>query len=260
MKIKNFITTIFVHRFLYRLYKILYIISLKGMGYCNYESPFVSGELFVLNKYFKNGKPTILDVGANIGEYSLLVNQINPRATIHAFEPSKHAFNKLKSNCKKKNIILHNYGLGNKNESVTLYDRNGEDGSGHASVFEDVIKEIHHKNVSRNLIKIKSLDQVVKSLSIKLPIDLLKIDIEGNEYKALKGAKELIDSGNINHIQIEVNGMNVYSRVFLHDFIKFLSNYNLHLMYPDGLIKIDNYDPMYHEIFAFHNIFAIRKY
>ena len=42
--------------------------------------------------------PMIFDVGANTGIYSLVAKTVNPRATVHAFEPSKHIYSKLVHN------------------------------------------------------------------------------------------------------------------------------------------------------------------
>ena len=90
-------------------------------------------------------------------------------------------------------------------------------------------------------------------------IALLKVDTEGNEYKVLLGARELLRSGAIAAIQFEFNEMNVASRVFVRDFLDLLPNYDMYRLLPRGLLRIDPYIPVYSEIFGFQNIVAIRR-
>ena len=60
-------------------------------------------------------------------------------------------------------------------------------------------------------------------------------------------------------IQFEFNEMNVASRVFFRDFWLMLPNYEFYRLMVDGMIRIDKYDPIYCEIFAFQNIVAFRR-
>ncbi len=67
------------------------------------------------------------------------------------------------------------------------------------------------------MVKLSTLDSYCKNKNIT-QIDFLKMDIEGNEYKALLGACEMIENGAINSIQIEFGGCNVDSRTYFKDY------------------------------------------
>ena len=70
-----------------------------------------NGELFLLNKLNQSNKLSfLLDVGANVGTYSLLARDINKDCLICAFEPVPETFKTLKQKVSKKDIkilILH---------------------------------------------------------------------------------------------------------------------------------------------------------
>jgi hypothetical protein len=77
--------------------------GLAGLGrainrfYENRNHDFYSnGEFTVLQKISKFNPSVIIDGGANIGEYSLLINDLSPSSQIYSFEPVKSTFEKLK--------------------------------------------------------------------------------------------------------------------------------------------------------------------
>ena len=61
-----------------------------------------NGELTVLKKMAKLNPKVMLDGGANIGKYSLLIQDTNPQATTYAFEP-------VKETCKILTINIEQY-------------------------------------------------------------------------------------------------------------------------------------------------------
>ena len=65
--------------------------------------------------------------------------------------------------------------------------------------------------------KLDAIDHYCKENNVKF-IDFLKLDIEGNEYKALCGAKNMINQDKIGAIKIEFGGCNIDLRTFFRDF------------------------------------------
>ena len=90
-------------------------------------------------------------------------------------------------------------------------------------------------------------------------VSLLKIDTEGNELKVLMGITEFIESGKIHLIHFAFNEMNVSSKVYYSDFWNMLSNYHLYRLLSSGMIKIENYRPVYCALFAHQNNVAVLK-
>lgn len=236
---------------------LLYRCSLSGLGVLNYENDKVSGEAWFLEKFLK-GKISgvVFDVGANIGNYSNKVLEINSLVTLYAFEPHPKTFSELKNNIDQSNFFPVNAAAGDAEGILSLYDYKVNDGSSHASLYPDVIENIHHSESVEHKVRVISLGDFAKSNKIE-KIDLLKVDVEGNELNVLKGFAEYIRSGKIEVIHFEFNEMNVLSGTYFRDFWKLLPNYDIYRLIPGGMIRIEKYSPIFCEIFAYQNIVAL---
>ena len=258
-RIINIYRTLFARRFFYRANKLLYHCSLSGLGILNYENNKISGESHLLKKLFKDKKNSIVfDVGANVGDYSKEIFEINPDVTIYAFEPHPVTYSNLVTNLQKVNFNPINAAAGEVETVMTLYDREENDGSPHASLYKDVIENLHNANSVEHKVRVLPLGEFARSINLQ-KIDLLKIDTEGNELNVLKGISEYIESGLIKVIHFEFNEMNVSSRTYFRDFWEFLPNYDFYRLLPDGMVKIETYTPLFCEIFAYQNIVAKLK-
>lgn len=228
------------------------------MGILNWNTE-TNGEAKFLTEYLSPlTAPIVFDVGANVGNYSELVKKISNTAQVYAFEPHPTTFNDLK-----KSSLLYDYeaincGLGDENGDAILYDYKNNDGSEHASIFKNVIEQIHGGESKAHGICIKKLDDIVLELNVD-KINLLKIDTEGNELSVLMGGEKTIRKGNIDVIHFEFNEMNVISRTFFKDFYDFLPEYDFYRLLPDGFFSISAYSPKFCEIFAYQNIVCVKK-
>jgi FkbM family methyltransferase len=134
-----------------------------------------------------------VDVGANVGHYSLLAAGIC-EAEVMAFEPIPSTFSKLNRNVNlnklSNKIKLFNIGIGEEssylNFTINKYVMN--------SVAQEYDKDIVRVEVMR-------LDDVLKD---KTPV-FLKIDVEGFEYYVLKGAPNVLAREDLKYIIIEFN-------------------------------------------------------
>lgn len=253
---------LFGRRAFYKLNKLLYLLSIRGIGILNYKNDHLSGERHFINslkKRYNSNEVYVFDVGANQGDYSLAIREIFPNAEIHSFEPHPKTFIDLKECARKNNFFAYNFGIGECNAKLKLYDYAGneESGSQHASIFRDVIESIHKGSSQSFDVDIITLDAFVKEHRIKL-INLLKIDTEGNELNVLKGASECLKNNIIDIIHIEFNEMNIVSRVYMKDFFDLLYNFKFYRMLSDGLVPL-TYNPLTCEIFAYQNIVAVRN-
>lgn len=239
----------------------LFYMSLRGLGILNFENNKVSGERFLVKKLLpaliKNEEPIFFDVGANVGSYSAWLLSAFPSATIHAFEPHPKNFLSLKASCSPGTINSHNTAVGDVQGELTLYDRADFDGSSHASLYEDVIYEIHKQNTAEFTVPVETLDGFCERQAIT-SIDLLKIDTEGNELSVLRGARTLLKNKSIRCIHFEFNEMNIVSRAFFRDFRIILKDYDLYRLLPSGVIRLGD-SPVQTELFAYQNIIAIPK-
>lgn len=249
----------FAKKLFFKFNRLLYKLSIRGMGILNFESDRLSGEENFIKSYVPQIKGGIIfDVGANVGNYAMKLRQSNLDVAIFCFEPHPVNFQKLNQNMKNLNIKLVNVGVGCEIGKIKIYDYEDEDGSSHASLYKDVIETIHNRKSVAHEVEIITLDDFALKNGINR-VHLLKIDTEGHEMSVLKGFEQFIRSDKVDLIHFEFNEMNIISRTFFKDFWDYLPNYEIFRMLPDGLVPIKNYSPLTCEIFAFQNIVAKLK-
>lgn len=234
--------------------------ALRGIGILNYYDGFVSGENYFISNFLprlvQNKIPIFFDVGANKGDYSLLLAKRFPHARIFAFEPHPKNYQAL-SQLDIDNFSSFALALSDTTCSMQLHDYADADGTTKATLHKDVFTEIHHKDTSSHIVKVDTLNSIVRSLNIDT-VDFLKIDTEGNELPILMGGMNLLQQERIFAIQFEFDKMNVISRSFFYDFRKVLDNYSIFRLLPRGLLPLSD-DPIYTELFAYQNIVAVLK-
>jgi FkbM family methyltransferase len=132
----------------------------------------------------------IIDVGANVGLYSLVGAAANPQAEIHSFEPTPNIFETFVHNIrlnKLTNITANQAGVAREPGTAFLQFCAGEGGTNDGMNY---VSPTNEANVGIN-VEITSLDAYCRARGID-SIDLLKMDIEGGEYSALQGAEGLL--------------------------------------------------------------------
>lgn len=106
---------LFAKRFFYKFNKLLYNLSLRGLGVLNFDSDrlSISGEDYFVKHYAsKIGKGIVFDVGANVGNYSKFLRESNQNAEIYSFEPHLSTYQKLIKNLEYSDIKTFNVGVG----------------------------------------------------------------------------------------------------------------------------------------------------
>jgi FkbM family methyltransferase len=207
-----------------------------------------SGERVVLGAL--DAASVVFDVGANVGDYSNLVESLVPNARVHAFEPSPTAFHALEASLGGR-ACLHGYGLGERDEEIALYAP--APGSPLASISQRRHPSAEWYPLER--VRLRRLDDVCSEEAVTR-IDLLKIDVEGHELAVLNGAATMLAEGRIQRIQFEFGGANIDSRTFLRDILDVLPRFALFRIVRDGLVEV-RYEELW-EVFTTTNFVAIR--
>lgn len=129
------------------------------------------------------------DIGANIGWYSLVLSQqFSSRPTAYAFEPDPLNYSLLKENIKLngvRSVIAENQALSDQEATKLLYQYPAKNSGRHSL--------LPLTNVPGIKVSATSLDHYVVQRQIDISsIKFIKMDIEGYEYIALRGAKTLL--------------------------------------------------------------------
>ncbi|MGI8544955.1 MAG: FkbM family methyltransferase [Aridibacter sp.] len=148
----------------------------------------------------------VFDVGANVGDLTLLFSRFALNGKVHAFEASRAAFEKLEIICrtaKRRNVILNHLALADEKGTIKLniYDDDYLAFNSQAvRVIEESGKTVEPIGVEE--VSATTIDDYCKENKIE-QIDLLKIDVEGAEFQVLKGAKQMLESQSIKCIAFE---------------------------------------------------------
>ncbi|MEQ9098763.1 FkbM family methyltransferase [Imperialibacter sp.] len=236
-------------------------LAYEGKGITNETNPEKNGEMKALAGLFSDSSSTSIffDIGANVGDFSKLVCQRFPSATVFSFEPNPNSFSSLQAEmASHEKCETINAGLGSEGGKQLLHYYKSSKKSSHASVFRDVLTDIHgRKDTEYVEVQITTIDDFCAEREIGR-IDFLKIDTEGSELAVLQGATKLLSSGVIHAIQFEFNEMNIVSRVFLKDFYDLLKGYKFFRISSKGLLPLGSYNTR-NEIFRMQNILAVKE-
>jgi FkbM family methyltransferase len=157
--------------------------------------------------YVKPGM-TVFDVGASHGYYTLLFAKLAGPEHVHAFEPERGNFARLRMN-----LELNGFrGVHSSRLAVADESREVE-----LNVFPPELYGWHTlgapamevdgrpaKPIDRQLVQALTLDDYCAENNVER-IDLLKLDVEGAELEALRGATRLLQEGRIGCLLFEVS-------------------------------------------------------
>lgn len=169
--------------------------SIRGTAYVSSHVVERAEQTFYIN-YLRQGM-TVFDVGANIGELTLLCSRfVQPGGKVFSFEPSSATFDKLTSMCNlsgRDNIEINHMAISDRNGTLEIYIY-PEKYSGWNTLANRPLASygIDVKPVRREQVLSSTIDTFCQEKGIT-QIDLLKIDVEGAEYQVLLGARHMLE-------------------------------------------------------------------
>jgi FkbM family methyltransferase len=176
------------------------------------------------------GVSTILDVGANEGQYAGEILEGKYKGNIYSFEPIHSVFNKLKANAQAfPKWQVFNHGIGSEEGQTTINISENFVSSSILPIGKSSLEvEPKTRSTHRETIDVTTIDSFfAKNSHFERPI-LLKLDVQGYEMEALKGAIKSLSS--IKLVQVELSLVSTYEGAPLYgEVIDFLEEYGFEL-------------------------------
>jgi FkbM family methyltransferase len=163
---------------------------------------------FELNKklWLRNaGVKTILDIGANTGQFAKLIHELCPEAKLYSFEPLKDCYQELVANFKNvSQFQAFNVALGD-NTGVIEMHRSEYSPSSSLLTMNDLHKKAfpYTKEEIIQKVELVCLDDLTSSLELRKPL-LIKLDVQGYEDKVISGGKSVISQADILIVELSI--------------------------------------------------------
>ena len=151
-----------------------------------------STEVAKFLKHYLEPDITFVDVGANLGEITLIAGKRLTKGRVLAFEPVPQIFAQLSRNVALNNLSrveLFNFGLFDRTDSLPIYRQNdinfGTINEGVPSLFST------GSDREEATVPLRRFDEVAREYGVER-LDVMKIDVEGAEMMVLRGAESFI--------------------------------------------------------------------
>jgi FkbM family methyltransferase len=136
---------------------------------------------------------TVIDVGANVGQFAVACAKTYPNTTVYSFEPSPESAARLKKNVSKLSTVhVFPMALGERKGEVPFHINSHSHSS---SIL--ALGELHRASFPNALethtvhVPMSTLDCELSSVSMEGPV-LLKLDVQGYEPQVLQGATKTL--------------------------------------------------------------------
>lgn len=137
---------------------------------------------------------TIVDIGANRGQFARHIRAIFPDVTLICFEPLSGPFEELQAwAVGERSIHLFNCALGSSVGQEKMYMHSDHDASSSLLVTTALTERLYPETQAKEMVivEVQTLDSVMKEISDHVKDDLLiKIDVQGFEAAVLDGGIE----------------------------------------------------------------------
>jgi FkbM family methyltransferase len=154
---------------------------------------------------------TVLDVGANVGQFARLAHAVWPSAAIHSFEPLPDCFELLRR-AFSPGADFHpwNLGLGDENGTLKI-ERCGHSPSSSFLPMTQAHREAFPESAgggdSQVKVSVRQLDDIVSQIDVRGSL-LIKVDVQGYELHVIRGGRQTFGRANV--VLIETSYLPLY--------------------------------------------------
>jgi len=189
------------------------------------------GEELAAARMIERKNPVILDMGANQGDWTTEVRRLTGmQGRWLLVEPSAACCAWLR---KLPGVEVIEAAVGERAGRAVLYTPGNE--SGLASLHERRDSLVRGQSSAGCEVRVTTIDEILAEREIEL-VDLAKMDLEGHELFALRGAAQSLERQRLRALTFEFGVANVNSRTFFRDYWDLLTGfgYRIERIHPGG--------------------------
>jgi len=140
---------------------------------------------------------SVIDVGANEGQFAKFISKVFPNANIYCFEPLPKPFNKLSTWAERRNgkVRVFNVALGNSEGTTEMLSHLEHSPSSSLLKTTEICEALYPITQKQIPVSVRmlALDNITADLSDSLVSDILvKIDVQGYEDHVIRGGAETL--------------------------------------------------------------------
>lgn len=192
---------------------------LRLLPHASYRAALGSGVVAAIEHdsvAFYHDFSTIVDVGANRGQFALVAARRFPHAKLYCFEPLESSRVKLaRVLSDKRDMELHAVALGASSRIDSLHVSRREDSSSLLAIGTAQTTAFPGTDEASSIaVVVARLDEILSAERIARPC-LMKLDVQGYELEVLRGSEGLLDS--IDELLVECSFVELYEQQALVD-------------------------------------------
>ena len=192
---------------------------------------------------------TVVDIGANRGQFALIASVHAPKAQIHSFEPLEEANEVFRLVFQEQpNVVLHKHAIGSALAEALLHVSRADDSSSLLPI-SDLQVSIFPGTEERSVraVEVKPLAETLNKAMLHPPA-LLKIDVQGYELEVLKGCADLLTS--FNYLLIEGSYVELYEgQALVDEIIQYLDLAGFEFVERQNLMRNKQHEPIQADFF-----------
>lgn len=180
---------------------------------------------------------TVIDGGANVGQFARAASTAFPQATIYSIEPLPDAARQLRQNLgDHPQVKVFETCIGERDGTTTIRENAHSQASSILPIRSDKDQGVTDLRELRQLeVPIARLDTLLAGQALKAPV-LLKLDLQGYELQALKGAPELLKQ--CSHLLVETVFETFYEgEPLFEDLLLYLREAGFHFVRPLNFLR-----------------------
>ncbi len=199
-----------------------------------------SEKILLSVKNYVSSINTVIDVGANAGQFAIAASKIYPKVHLYSFEALPSLLTVLEKNTKEiENIKIFNFALGDVKGDIEFFQNDYSLASSALEIHKnqtDLFPETG--GVKKIKIKSETLDDISSEIKFNSPV-LLKLDVQGYEKKVLAGAVKSMKK--IDYLLFETSFTAMYNSEPLFDEMNsYAKELGFEIVAPVGIFQSEN--------------------